>query len=78
MIAIDDVKHWLVDGDNKTGIGHVVFGVQNGWTLLGCGARLGGCLKEECETEKPKRICRKCRESLKTATVVKNGESSNS
>jgi hypothetical protein len=68
MIDIKDVKYWLVNSDK---IGHVVFGVQNGITQLGCCIILADSKKEDFETEMPKRICKKCRESLKTATKAK-------
>jgi hypothetical protein len=64
MVKIEDVKYWLT----LSGIGHVVFGTKNGWTVLGCCITLGQIAEDECETEIPKRICKKCREKLKTAT----------
>lgn len=63
MIALSDVKLWLLD----YGVGHIVASVSYGyWHTLLCDRLIVG---GETTTEQPKRICRKCRAAMKTAAI---------
>jgi hypothetical protein len=56
-ITIDDIKLWLV----RQGIGCIVLAtLGGGWVATACGSLRTGDAVEQ----RPKRICRKCREAL--------------
>jgi hypothetical protein len=63
MISIDQVPRWYVSDGN---IGHAVAGCGNGIVRTACGT-LSFDNTESTQTDRPKRICRKCRQRLKVA-----------
>jgi hypothetical protein len=62
MATLDDVKVWAIE----KGVGHIVMSEGSGWFYNLCcvGPSFGRA------TERPKRICRKCRAMLAEATVI--------
>jgi len=56
MIQIEDVKAWAVDA----GVGHICMSAGDGWLQTACGSWQTG----DATTERPKRVCRKCRKML--------------
>ena len=66
-VTVEQVKHWHV----FAGVGHVVSArLGTGWLELACGTVCTG----DATGERPKRVCRKCRERLKDAVPVADGE----
>ena len=65
MAEIKDVKRWYIE----SGISHAVFKISN-WTQLGCMVVCATMDYRDLPTSPSKRICRKCREALKKATVI--------
>lgn len=59
-ITIDQVKRFIV----VRGRGHIVASTDERWTRTICGSLIVG---GELMNSKPRRICSKCREALKTA-----------
>lgn len=60
-VAIEEVRKWLILG----GIGHVLVQSYSGWHYSPHNMTPNGEVVEDT----PKRICRKCRAALKTATM---------
>jgi hypothetical protein len=69
MITIDQVPLWAV----ACGLGHAVESRNDGYTVTACG--IWGNLRGHTK-RKPKRICAKCRERLKDATLCHSEGSS--
>lgn len=66
MITIDQVPRWFVSQN----IGHVVLREGDGLTYTACAIIWG----QGSQTERPKRICRKCRGYLKDLHPVAESE----
>jgi hypothetical protein len=66
MVSIDQVQRWYVIYSN---IGHAVAGCGNGMVHTACGT-LSFDNTDSTQTDRPKRICRKCRERLKVAELL--------
>lgn len=66
MIIIDQVPRWYVDRN----VGHAVAGCGNGQIHTACGTIHIGPCAADTQTERPKRICRKCRVRLNVATLI--------
>jgi hypothetical protein len=62
-VTVEQVPVWLI----LDGIGHAVQGTNCGWFQTGCGTLTPGGTEQK---EVPKRICRRCRERLKEATLL--------
>jgi hypothetical protein len=56
--TLDDVPAWRMD----SGIGHIVLWTKEHWTYTACGIWGSG---DAVERQKPKRICSRCRATLK-------------
>lgn len=57
-VNLEDVKAWMVDGAKP---GHVCLFERSGWKLAACGVWTpNGTVM----FNRPKRICRKCRDAL--------------
>ena len=61
-VTIDDVPLWIV----SAGISHAVAERQCGTCYTACGSLIWG----DAQQERTKRVCRRCRERLKQATLV--------
>ena len=64
-VTIEQVPRWFV----SQGIGHAVGQLKGGFIYVGCRSMFSGNEKNTTK-RRPKRVCRKCRESLKNATIV--------
>jgi hypothetical protein len=67
MLTVDQVPLWAVE----RGIGHAVSARNGGYVMTACGT--WGNLNEQT-AKTPKRICLKCRERLKDATLLRKTE----
>lgn len=65
MVTVEQVSVWWV----KRGIGHAVGGLGNGMIHTACQTLVFGG-ESETQQERPRKLCRKCREWLKKATLV--------
>lgn len=68
-VKIEEVQRWLI----LKGIGHAVGLIKCGWSYTACGMMVS----LEPSSETPKRICRRCRESLKYCNVSVSHEDEN-
>lgn len=68
MADMTDVKRIYLDW---RGISHIVASERTGWVHTLCGTMATG---ESIDWPMKPRVCRKCRERLKAATVVKSKE----
>jgi hypothetical protein len=66
MITLDDVKKWHVE----SGIGHIVCQIKDPGLYTACDTLHWGTGLESCQDERPKRICKKCREALKYLIIA--------
>lgn len=68
VVAIEDVPKWFV----YRGIGHAVAGpgLGSGWGQMAC-RMMTPIGHDDLQDTAPPRICRKCREALKGATLKK-------
>jgi hypothetical protein len=64
-MTVDEVKVWYVWG----GIGHAVMQIGGGWIWTACGTMCSGD-RDNVTSDKPKRICRRCRAAILTARPV--------
>lgn len=63
-VAIEQVKHWLT----LRGVSHAVAEVNQGWSYTACGSMV--TCEPDDNTLPPKRICKKCRESLNRCELL--------
>lgn len=64
-VTVEQVPCWYV----SRGIGHVVGQLKGAFIYVGCRSMFSGNGKNTTK-RRPRRICRKCRESLKHARLV--------
>lgn len=60
---INDITHWI----RFAGVGHIVTSNHGGWAYAACNSLIVG----NVVTERPKRICSKCRANLGKLTPSK-------
>lgn len=64
MVSVDEVPDWAI-GEGR--IGHVAAFWNKGWLVTACNLWSPSF---ELTKEKPRRICRECRQLLKTARWI--------
>lgn len=64
MVTVEQVKAWVLDWHK---IGHAVADERAGWVWTACQTVMTSGV---ATAERPRRICRKCRERLKVGTLV--------
>ena len=67
MVGIDQVQRWYIGHGN---IGHAVAACGNGMVYTACQSLIFDHARVT-QAEVPQRICRKCRERLKVAELLK-------
>jgi len=67
-ITIEEVDHWCIEKVDHwcmlSGIGHVVTSANGHWVTTACHHWMTGSVV----TERPKRICRRCRAAFRSRT----------
>jgi PHP family Zn ribbon phosphoesterase len=69
MIPLSEVTHWAMwRAMRGRPIGHVLLSIESGWYYTACKS-WGPSF--DLQTERPERICPKCKKALKDGSVVR-------